>query len=58
MPRGDVNNNTTLNVLDVVIIVNIALGELDYLECADLNNDKMVNVLDVVPLVNLILINN
>ena len=55
---GDVDNDTILNVLDVVIIVNIVLGELDYLECADLNNDNMVNVLDVVQLVNLILSNN
>ena len=58
MPCGDVNNDTILNVLDVVIIVNIALGELDYIECADLNNDNMVNVLDVVQLVNFILSNN
>ena len=55
---GDVNNDTILNVLDVVIIVNIALGELDYLEFADLNNDNMVNVFDVVQLVNFILSNN
>ena len=55
---GNVNNDTILNVLDVVIIVNIALGELDYLEFADLNNDNMVNILDVVQLVNLILSNN
>ncbi len=58
MPRGDVNNDTILNVLDVVIIVNIALGKLDYIESADLNNNNMVNVLDVVQLVNLILSNN
>ena len=55
---GDVNNDTILNVLDVVIIVNIALGKLDYIECSDLNNDNMANVLDVVQLVNLILSNN
>ena len=55
---GDVNNDTILNVLDVVIIVNIALGKLDYIECADLNNDNMVNVLDVVQLINFILSNN
>ena len=55
---GDVNNDTILNVLDVVIIVNIALGELDYLEFAYLNNDNMVNVFDVVQLVNFILSNN
>ena len=58
MLRGDVNNGTILNVLDVVIMVNIVLGELDYLECADTNNDNMVNVLDVVQLANLILSNN
>ena len=58
MPRGDVNNDTILNVLNVVIMVNIVLSELDYLECADLNNDNMVNVLDVVQVVNLILSNN
>jgi hypothetical protein len=55
---GDANNDTILNVLDVVIIVNIALGELDYIEYTDLDNDNMVNVLDVVQLVNLILSNN
>ena len=55
---GDVNNDTILNVLDVVIIVNIALGELDYIEYTDLDNDNMVYVLDVVQLVNFILSNN
>ena len=55
---GDVINNTILNVLDVVIIVNIALGELDYIEYTDLDNDNMVNVLDVVQIVNFILSNN
>jgi len=55
---GDVNNDTILNVLDVVIIVNIALGELDYIEYTDLDNDNMVNVLDMVQLVNFILSNN
>ena len=55
---GDVNNDTILNVLDVVIMVNIVLSELDYIECADHNNDNMVNVSDVVQLLNLILSNN
>jgi len=53
-----VNNNTILNVLDVVIMVNIVLSEPDYIECAYLNNDNTINVLDVVQLVNLILSNN
>jgi hypothetical protein len=58
LPRGDVNNDTILNVLDVVIMVNIVLSELDYIECAELNNDNIINILDVVQLVNLILSNN
>ena len=52
---GDVNNDTILNVLDAVIMVNIALGQAEYTECADMNNDGIINVLDVVQLVNLIL---
>ena len=55
---GDVNNDTILNVLDVVIMVNIVLSKLDYIECAELNNDNIINILDVVQLVNLILSNN
>ena len=58
MPRGDVNNDTILNVLDVVIMVNIVLSEPDYIECAELNNDNIINILDVVQLINLILSNN
>ena len=55
---GDINNNTILNVLDVVIMVNIVLKGSDYNKCADLNNDNMVNVLDLVQLGNWILSNN
>tara|TARA_B100002003_G_C13658535_1_gene334509 strand:- start:83 stop:217 length:135 start_codon:yes stop_codon:yes gene_type:complete len=43
-------------VLDVVIMVNISLGQAEYTECADMNGDGIVNVLDVVQLVNLILL--
>ena len=52
---GDINNDSILNVLDVVVMVNIALGQAEYTECADMNIDGLVNVLDVVQLVNLIL---
>tara|TARA_Y100000588_G_C14065094_1_gene843265 strand:+ start:437 stop:895 length:459 start_codon:yes stop_codon:yes gene_type:complete len=52
---GDVNNDNILNVLDVVILVSIALGEQEFINCSDLNNDGIVNILDVVQLLNLIL---
>ena len=52
---GDVNDDLVLNVLDVVILVNLALGVNDYNPCGDLNADDIINVLDIVLLVNLIL---
>jgi hypothetical protein len=52
---GDVNDDLVLNVLDVVILVNLALGLNDYNPCGDLNADDITNVLDIVLLVNLIL---
>ena len=51
---GDSNNDATLNILDVVLLVNIILaGESN--ECADINGDGSLNVLDIVLLVNIIL---
>jgi hypothetical protein len=57
---GDVNADDTVNVLDVVAVVNHILAggsglEECNLESADFNADGTVNVLDVVAIVNLIL---
>ena len=56
---GDLNQDNTLNVLDITLMVNIALDFIDADDCqylaADLNGDQMVNVLDILNLVNLIL---
>ena len=56
---GDVNLDSVLDVLDVVILINFILGldipELDQFEAGDINGDGVLNVLDVVSLVNLIL---
>ena len=54
---GDINNDDSLDILDVVLLVNIVLNNENYLNNADLNNDFLNNVLDVVLLVNLILDN-
>ena len=51
---GDSNGDSTLNVLDVVLLVNLILAPA-YEECADTNGDGTLNVLDVVTLVNFIL---
>ena len=52
---GDLNNDGTLNVQDIIIMVNIILGIEEYNEAADLSDDGIVNVLDVIQLMNLIL---
>ena len=56
---GDVDNDGTINVLDIVNMVNFALQidePTDYeLWSADLNQDGDINVLDVISAVNIIL---
>ena len=56
---GDLNNDSTLNILDIVSLVNIILETVDPNEyqawASDINQDNLINILDVVILVNLIL---
>ena len=56
---GDVNFDSVLNVLDVVILVNFILEvdtpDFDQFAAGDINSDGTLNVLDIVNLVNLIL---
>ena len=53
---GDLNFDTTLNVLDVIILVNMVLGfESPNYSAGDINSDSVINILDVVSLVSLIL---
>jgi len=55
---GDINADGTINVIDVVQLVNIILSG-SYTEgqllLADMNEDGTINVIDVVQLVNIIL---
>ena len=56
---GDLNNDGTIDILDIVLMVNIVLGvsePTDNQEIAsDLNNDNLVNVLDIIQVINMIL---
>ena len=52
---GDINADSVLNVLDVVVLVNIILNSDDYILSGDMNQDAALDVLDIVILVNLIL---
>ena len=54
--NGDLNGDDSVDILDVVMLVNYILsGDNSELDGADINNDGDVNVLDVVALVNIIL---
>ena len=57
--QGDVNEDSILNILDIVIIANFVIGtdtpsSTEY-SASDLNNDGILNILDIVILSNLIL---
>jgi len=52
---GDLNLDSVINVLDVVLLVNQVLGTSEAGDCSDINGDSTLNVLDVVILVNMVL---
>ena len=57
---GDINNDSLINILDVIQTVNIILGAnltpTDYeLWAADMNQDGNIDILDIVLIVNTIL---
>ena len=52
---GDLNSDNEINILDVVLLVNIILGNNDIITGCDLNNDEEINILDVIQLINIIL---
>ena len=51
---GDINNDGTLNILDIVSLINLVLYN-DYESSGDINEDNILNILDIVQLVNIIL---
>ena len=52
---GDINNDGIINILDVVSVVNIVLGQAEWVDIADYNSDGIINILDIVSIVNIIL---
>ena len=52
---GDVNGDSVVDILDVIITANIILGIADENNAADVNSDGVFNILDVVIIVNIIL---
>ena len=53
---GDTNGDDVLNVLDVIALVNMVLGNSESdLYSADMNGDGLLSVLDIIALLNIIL---
>ena len=57
--NGDLNNDSTVNILDIVSLVNIILATsesiLDTENDSDMNGDSIIDILDVVKLTDTIL---
>ena len=53
--NGDINFDWTINVLDIVELVDIILSGNSYIPIGDTNSDGVNNVLDVILLVSLII---
>ena len=57
--QGDLNLDSIVNIIDVVMLVNIILGNLNpsdaQLITADMNEDLSINISDIVLLLNIIL---
>ena len=56
---GNVNEDNNINILDVVRIINVVVGNAEFAtnqNCtADINNDGMIDLLDSVALINIIM---
>ena len=56
---GDVNMDGLINVQDIILVVNMALGLLDptseEFQAADVNEDGEISILDIIIIVNMIL---
>ena len=50
---GDINNDTIVDILDIILIVNCVLDICD--SCSDINNDEIINIQDIILIINYIL---
>ena len=58
MILGDLNQDSMINVQDVILLINIILGQTpndQQMWAGDMNSDETIDILDVVLLVNRIL---
>ena len=58
MNFGDVNGDSDLNILDIVIVANMIIQAEEYMTESDLNQDGSVNILDIIILASFIIESN
>jgi len=56
---GDINGDESINIQDIIILINFILGTDDpdtgEFNAADINSDGVLNIQDIILVVNLIL---
>jgi len=52
---GDLNSNGSIDIVDIVILVQIIAFQGDYNELGDINGDGTLNIVDIIALVNIVL---
>ena len=51
---GDVNQDFSIDILDIISLVQVVLGNSDNIDNTDLNEDTIVNIQDIMILINFI----
>ncbi len=53
--NGDLNQDSIINILDVILMTNIILEIIDFNNQGDINDDQIIDILDIILLINIIL---
>ena len=53
---GDINGDQLLDISDIILLIQMALDQLESEEIGDINQDGGINILDVIQLVNIIIL--
>lgn len=52
--QGDVNHDGSVDISDIVAVINTIAGETTYLSSADVNTDTNIDISDIVAIINII----
>ena len=52
---GDTNNDQTINIQDIVLLIDIIINDEDFIYSGDLNGDGGINILDIIDLIIIII---